>query len=328
MTPEQIHDSSSLRSPLSPPEGPINFARSIFWNECELRAGWRFLIYLLFVVLFTMAGTFLATALHFPQIDRTGITATSMLVHECVRVITTFAAAAIMGILEARPFGGYGLPHAAAFGARFWQGAAWGIAMIAVIIFLIGAFGGFSFGDLALRGSVLWGYAVLWAVVFLFVGFFEEFLFRGYAQFTLADGIGFWPAAIFLSALFGAIHLANGGENWRGALSVMFIGLIFAFALRRTGNLWFVVGLHAAFDLGETFLFSVPDSGMRFEGHLSNATLTGSHWITGGSVGPEGSLFSFLTMGCVALFIHFAFPARKTALSTNETPTPFLDHQI
>src|SRR5882672_409074 len=227
MTPEQIHDSSSLRSPLSPPEGPINFARSIFWNECELRAGCRFLIYLLFVVLFTMAGTFLATALHFPQIDRTGITATSMLVHECVRVITTFAAAAIMGILEARPFGGYGLPHAAAFGARFWQGAAWGIAMIAVIIFLIGAFGGFSFGDLALRGSVLWGYAVLWAVVFLFVGFFEEFLFRGYAQFTLTTGIGFWPAAIALSGGFGAVHLFNRGEDKIGALSVFVIGMFF-----------------------------------------------------------------------------------------------------
>jgi uncharacterized protein len=127
---------------------------------------------------------------------------------------------------------------------------------------------------------------------------------------------------------FGAVHRVNGGEKWAGLFSIVFIGLIFALALRRTGNLWFVVGLHAAFDLGETFLFSVPNSGMKFENHLSNATLSGPDWLTGGSVGPEGSIFSFLTMGCVALFIHFAFPAKKTALPTNQMPTPFLDHQI
>jgi uncharacterized protein len=308
MTPEQIHDSSSLRSPLSPPQGPITFARSIFWNECELRAGWRFLIYLLFVVLFTLAGTFLAMALHFPQIDRTGFTATSMLVHECFGVIATFAAAAIMGMLEARPFGGYGLPHAAAFGARFWQGAAWGIAMITVIIFLIRAFGGFSFGDLALRGSVLWGYAVLWAVAFLFVGFFEEFLFRGYAQFTLTTGIGFWPTAIALSGGFGAVHLFNRGEDKIGALSVFVIGMFFCLTLRRTGTLWFAVGLHAAFDWGETFLFSVPDSGLVAPGHMLNSSLQGPAWLTGGTVGPEGSVMAFVVVALAAVLFAIVYP--------------------
>jgi uncharacterized protein len=311
MTPEQIHDSPSLRSPLSPREGPITFARSIFWNECELRAGWRFLIYLLFVVLFMLAGTFLAMALHFPQTDRTGITATSMLVHECFGVIATFAAAAIMGMLEARPFGGYGLPHAAAFGARFWQGAAWGIAMIAAIIFLIRAFGGFSFGDLALRGSVLWGYAVLWAVVFLFVGFFEEFLFRGYAQFTLTTGIGFWPAAIALSGGFGAVHLFNRGEDKIGALSVFVIGMFFCLTLRRTGTLWFAVGLHAAFDWGETFLFSAPDSGLVAPGHLLNSSFHGPVWLTGGTVGPEGSVMAFAVVALAASLFVIVYPAKE-----------------
>jgi hypothetical protein len=34
-------------------------------------------------------------------------------------------------------------------------------------------FGGFSFGELALRGSAAWRYAALWGAVFLCVGFFE-----------------------------------------------------------------------------------------------------------------------------------------------------------
>ena len=220
-----------------------------------------------------------------------------MLVQESIGLIAVFAAAAIMGLLEARPFGGYGLPRAARFGARFWQGVAWGIAMVTGIIFLIRAFGGFSFGELALRGPAIWGYALLWGVVFICVGFFEEFLFRGYAQFTLATGIGFWPAATALSAAFGAVHLCNPGEDKVGALSVFVIGMFFCLTLRRTGNLWFAVGLHAAFDWGETFLYSVPDSGLVAPGHLLNSSFHGPAWLTGGTVGPEGSVMAFALVG-------------------------------
>src|ERR1700680_2958501 len=92
MTLDQNHGSTATpQIPMGPPEGPMSGAKAIFWNERELRAGWRLLIYLLFVVLFTLAGTFLATALHFPQITRAGVTATSMLVQECLGLIAVFA---------------------------------------------------------------------------------------------------------------------------------------------------------------------------------------------------------------------------------------------
>jgi CAAX protease family protein len=311
MTVDKIPETAPPRPPLGPPEGPTSGAKAIFWNKHEFRAGWRLLIYLLLVVLFIMAETFLTTALHFPQFPRTSFTATSMLVQECVGVIAAFAAAAVMGKLEARPFGGYGLPRAAAFGARFWQGAAWGIAMITGIILLIRVFGGFSFGSLGLRGPALWGYAVLWGAVFIFVGLFEEFLFRGYAQFTLTTGIGFWPAATALSAAFGSIHLHNSGEDKIGALSVFVIGMFFCLTLRRTGNLWFAVGLHAAFDWGETFLFSVPDSGLVAPGHLLNSTFHGATWLTGGTVGPEGSVMAFVVIALAAVLFVIAYPAKE-----------------
>jgi membrane protease YdiL (CAAX protease family) len=185
------------------------------------------------------------------------------------------------------------------------------LAEVSALIGLIAAFGGYSFGDLALHGNELLRWGILWGVFFVFVGLFEEFLFRGYTQYTLAESIGFWPAAVVLSFLFGAVHLSNPGEGWVGAAGVVAIGLIFALALRRTGNLWLVVGWHASFDFGETFLYSVPNSGIVFEGHLSNASLQGKAWLTGGSVGPEGSVFSFLTMGILALAIHLLFPPKK-----------------
>jgi hypothetical protein len=220
-------------SPLSPPEGPRTGLRAIFWNEREVRCIWRLLVYVSLFLLFFLAATYLPLLLRLPQVGSVGISAPSLLVTDASELLAAFVAAGVMTVLEARPFGVYGLPRAGAFGARFWQGALWGIAMITAVILLIRAFGGYSFGSLALEGASLWGYAALWLLVFLFVGLFEEFFFRGYAQFTVAMGVGFWPAAIGLSAVFGYIHTRNIGENKIGALSIFVIGMFFCLTLHR-----------------------------------------------------------------------------------------------
>jgi membrane protease YdiL (CAAX protease family) len=278
-------------------------------NDAGLRAGWRLLVYALFVAGLGFGGGILL--LQFVPPLRSLSFSGYLFADEAFCFLVVFGAALIMARLERRAAGVYGLPLQGTLGKLFWQGCLFGLAEISVLIGLVSAFGGYAFGSIALSGGKLLRWAVIWAIFFLFVGLFEEFLFRGYTQFTLADGIGFWPAAILLSCLFGAVHLDNPGEDWVGAASVVTIGLVFAFALRRTGNLWFAVGWHASFDFGETFLYSVPNSGVVFEGHLSNATLHGATWLTGGSVGPEGSVFSFVTMGISALAIHVLFPAKN-----------------
>jgi membrane protease YdiL (CAAX protease family) len=299
------------RSILSPPAGPIDGIRVIFWNERELRAGWRLVIYLVLFLGFVAVESALALRLHLPAVTRTGITASGLLIQEAILMFAAFAAAAIVGLLEGRRFAAYGLPGADAFRARFWQGIVWGLVMIAGMILLIRLLGGFSFGELALRGPTLWGYAALWGVVFLCVGFFEEFAFRGYTQATLASGIGFWPAATVISAVFAGGHLGNKGEDVVGALSVFVIAMFLCLTLRRTGNLWFAVGLHASFDWGETFLFSVPNSGVIAPGHLLNSSFHGPVWLTGGTVGPEGSVMAFVGVALAAAIFSRVFPARK-----------------
>ena len=290
-----------------PPEGILS---KIFLNDKGVRGGWRLLIYAAFV-----AGLGFGGGLVLRQFVRPSHGVFSpgyMFIQEAFSFSVIFAAAVIMAQIERQSVGVYGLPIRGAFGKLFWQGCLIGLVEVSGLVGLIAAFGGYSFGDVALHGTELLRWGVLWAVFFVFVGLFEEFLFRGYTQYTLADSIGFWPAAIVLSCSFGAVHLGNPGEGWVGAAGVVTIGLIFAFALRRTGNLWLCVGWHASFDFGETFLYSVPNSGIVFEGHLSNASLHGAKWLTGGTVGPEGSIFSFLTMGILAFTIHLLFPAKKT----------------
>jgi hypothetical protein len=171
---------------------------------------------------------------------------------------------------------------------------------------------GYSFGGLALSGMALVKYATAWALAFVLVGIFEEFGFRGYALFTLGDGIGFWPSAVVMSALFGAAHLGNPREDWVGALSVVLFGLFACLTLRRTGSLWFAIGFHAAADYAETFIFSVPDSGMLPIGHLLNSSFHGPRWLTGGTVGPEASVVE-IGVYVVALFLFAVMYPAKAA---------------
>ncbi len=300
----------SQRSPLAPPQGDRTPVVAIFWNERELRAGWRLAIFALFIFALAMGGTGLILLLHLPFPGGGKITPGAILTQECVMLIATAAGTLFMSLLEQRPFGSYGLPVRAAFGARFWHGILWGIAIISATMLLIRAFAGFSFGDFAIGGADACRYAIVWGIVFVFVGLFEEFLFRGYAQFTLASGMGFWPAAFALSALFGLLHLHNGGEDKVGAFSVFVVGMFLCLTLRRTGNLWLAVGLHAAFDWGETFLYSVPDSGLTATGHLLNSSFHGPAWLTGGTVGPEGSVMVFLVLAIAAVIFSRVYHLR------------------
>jgi membrane protease YdiL (CAAX protease family) len=221
------------------------------------------------------------------------------LFNEFMAVLTVAIPALVMMKVERRPWGAYGLPPRRALDNLFWVGAVWGFLGITLLLAALHGVNAFDFGHLALHGVRIAKYAAYWGAMFLLVGLFEEFLFRGYTQFTLARGLGFWPAALVMSVGFGGVHWFNPGETLAGVFAAGFIGLFFCLTLRRTGSLWFAVGFHAAWDWGETFFYSVPDSGIVAPGHLLSSSLHGKSWLTGGSVGPEGSVFCFVVIGAV-----------------------------
>jgi CAAX protease family protein len=108
------------------------------------------------------------------------------------------------------------------------------------------------------------------------------------------------------------VHLRNPGEGPVGALSVLVIGMFLCFTLSRTGTLWFAIGFHAAYDFGETYVYSVPDSGFVMPGHLLASSFHGPAWLTGGTVGPEGSVFDFVIMAIAFLVFNLVYcPSRR-----------------
>jgi membrane protease YdiL (CAAX protease family) len=300
-----------------PPESPARL-HWIFIGSNGIRAGWRALTAICLFLLLTIilqGGPALIPFVHawLAAQPKHVPSAGTLLFGEGTGAAALVIAALIMSAIEKRSFADYGLPLSETLGKRFWQGVLYGLPMISLLLALIGALHGFSIDGLDLHGGTAVRYGAVYLLVFVLVGFFEEFSFRGYLQATLSSALGFWPAAILLSICFGLLHLGNPGEAKFGALMAACFGMLAAFTLRRTGTIWLAIGMHAAWDWGETFFYSVPDSGMVARGHLMNSSFHGPGWLTGGTVGPEASVFVFVVLALAAIVVHFMFPARETA---------------
>jgi uncharacterized protein len=224
-------------------------------------------------------------------------------------LIVVLIVTGVFALCERRRIDSYGLPINEAFGGFFWNGV---IAGLAAIVF-VGAgmliSGGMHIHGVALRGANLIASPLLWIVAMLFVGLMEEYLFRGYALRSLWRGAGFWPAALITTALFTGDHVEKPHENAIDIGMIFALAIILCISVRVTGSLWWAVGWHAAFDLGQLFIIGTPNGGRVPQGRLFDVTFQGPAWITGGELGTEASYFMVpAVMGTFIYVIWFLRP--------------------
>jgi membrane protease YdiL (CAAX protease family) len=282
----------------APPETALSPIVDVFVGSNGLYPGIRWLIYLCIAYGLFLLLNDLVHDLH----AHLGTIFWGLL-SQGVFALAAILPAFVMARIENRPFGEFGLPPRNAFRRNFWIGTLWGIVSLSVLMIALRLAGAFEFGSLSIHRLAIGKYALYYALFFLLVAFFEEFMVRGYSQWVLSQGMHFWPTAALLSAAFGALHGSNPGESKVGLIAAALIGFFFCLTLRRTGDLWWAIGFHMSWDWGESFLYSVPDSGTVLPGHLLNSSFHGPSWLTGGSVGPEGSALVFLVI--VALWVVF-----------------------
>jgi membrane protease YdiL (CAAX protease family) len=264
----------------------------------RLRALGRLLVFaLLALVIFPAKRRWLYAALH--GTDET----LGYLLDHTIELAAILIFCSVAARLEHRPFGAYGLPRPPAFRARFWQGAVAGLVSLSVLVLALRAAGAIHVGPPSTSALVAAGFGLAYAVVFVVLAVREEFLYRGYGQLTLTEAAGFWPAAVVTSAWFAATH-AGPNESAIGLANAAIFGLLACLTLRWTGSLWLAVGFHASWDWGETYFYGVADSGhAAAPGHLLTATVSpgAPTWMSGGRVGPEGSLLCVALLGLLAI---------------------------
>lgn len=141
------------------------------------------------------------------------------------------------------------------------------------------------------------GIGALWAMLAMAVtsGTIEEILFRGILLRHVEAMLGTWAALVVTSALFGAAHLANDGASLFAAFAIaMEAGILLGAAYLWKRRLWIPIGIHAAWNFTQGWVFSVPVSGGNAPNGLLITTRNGPDWLTGGAFGLEASVIAML----------------------------------
>jgi len=204
------------------------------------------------------------------------------------------------------PFSPKAVPH-------LLQGICWGLIGIGATVGAIAAFGGYRVSGVALSGAALAYYLPLWLAVAVVNGLAENLAVMGYPLFRVARTIGWAPSILLIGLVFAAGHLGNPGENPLGIASVFLIGVLMATTVWLTGDLWLSIGIHAGAVIAEDLVFSVPDSGVTYTGHLLASRLTGPSWLSGGEAGPEGSALAFPVFVVLLVLLWLAYRRRPAA---------------
>ena len=346
---------SDLQSLIATPGGPTpSTAHRIFIGPYGLRAGWSLLIFvaMLASILTTVrvvhdynkakrhqqavsaavAAGKPASSVSESKADASApISMKDGVVSEGIAFAAVFVVSLLMALIERRRVSVYGLGGERPL-ARFFVGACWGLAALSLLIGILRALHLVSFDAQLDHGWTVIGYGALALLCFLFVGLLEEYLFRGYLQFTLTRGlvglgnrispvhgrsIAFWMATLITSALFFLAHTSNNGEDLVGLALVFVAGVAFVVALWRTGSLWWAIGFHMAWDWAQSFLYGVPDSGMLMKERMFATHASGNPVLSGGTVGPEGSVLCIPVLALMIVVLLF----------TRKSPGPPLEQE-
>lgn len=140
-------------------------------------------------------------------------------------------------------------------------------------------------------------------VISIMPGFMEELFFRGILFRWLEQFGGSWFALALTSALFGFVHINNPNASALSSFAIAVeAGILLGGAYMLTRSLWVPMGLHAAWNFTQGFIWDVPVSGLDQQG-LVEAKLSGPEILSGGAFGLEASLIAMVVATVTGIWL-------------------------
>jgi membrane protease YdiL (CAAX protease family) len=147
-------------------------------------------------------------------------------------------------------------------------------------------------------------------VLMLMVAFTEELVFRGYVINNLLQNMKPHIALLVSAALFAIFHGANPGTSWLALINIFIAGILLGINYVFTGNLWFGIALHFAWNFFQGPVLGFAVSGLKLPSVLIQ-NISGNTMVTGGEFGFEGSLiYSILAVILIVVF-YFRYKVAK-----------------
>ncbi|WP_297509864.1 CPBP family intramembrane glutamic endopeptidase [uncultured Caulobacter sp.] len=137
-------------------------------------------------------------------------------------------------------------------------------------------------------------------------GMMEELAFRAILMRLMMRAFGAWPSLIAQAALFGAAHAFNPGATIVSSVAIMIeAGFLLAAFYMLSNRLWMSVGLHAAWNFTQGWLWGASVSGTpRTPSFFTSEPKPGApEFLSGGAFGPEASLPCMIVGTLVAALV-------------------------
>lgn len=270
---------------------------NIFLNKSEhrLRTFWRVLVFIFLFGVLALPVVFLPSG----ALQLMGMAVASV---AAVWISARF--------IDHRAFAAFGLKPGFRWVEEMLTGYGAGVIAMSFIFGFLYLFG--WIGIVEIRTEHIWGGVALYFLQMLFVGIWEETVFRGYLVRNLADGFSYprikQPVTVFLALtipalLFGLGHAWNPNAGFVSTVVIIFAGVVIGIPYVLTGRLGFSIGLHASWNFVQGGIYGFAVSGMENRNTLIEVKEQGSDLITGGAFGPEAGLSGFL--GLVLVLVLF-----------------------
>ena len=262
-------------------------------EQGRLRSGWRLFGQSMLLLIFFMVFTIPATFFYQPDLENL---ADLMIISTIVGVPAITASVYLARrLLDRRSFVSLGLLwNVQAVKDLFFGIGLAGLMMAIIYLVHWGAgwliFDGFAWDIEA--GPVVASTLLIWLLIFILVGWYEELLTRGYWLQNLAEGLNLFWAVFISSAAFAILHLFNPHTSSMSAIGLLAAGVFLAYGYLRTKLLWLPVGLHIGWNFFQGNVFGFPVSGIETYSLIEHS-LVGPEIVTGGAFGPEAGLILF-----------------------------------
>jgi len=269
----------------------------------HIRAGWRMMIYLVIVGVLTIPLGFFHKYLNelLPKSEEFG---SPLMLIQYVFIITSFVLAAyiVLKWIDKRPFSIIGMNIFKGWLKELSIGLGLGFGLL-TLLFLVFWITGLVEVTAGAMNSAVAISMLIFLLLFIFVGFFEELMMRGYLFQVLIEGSNKWIAMILLSLVFSIIHMFNPNFSASGALNIFLAGMLLSIAYLKTLSLWMPIGIHIAWNWTQGPLWGMNVSGMEIKDSFLVSLPQGPELLSGGEFGAEGSLISSVAIAALCWYL-------------------------
>ena len=147
-------------------------------------------------------------------------------------------------------------------------------------------------------------------IIFIFVGFGEEILSRGYIMSVLKQTRNKWIVLVGPALIFAALHLGNPGIDILSFINLFLVGVLFAYMFMKSKNIWMPIGYHITWNYFQGYIWGFEVSGLNVNGLYKIKNIS-NNIINGGEFGPEGGIIVTIIICLTFYFVNRYYKNNK-----------------